>query len=109
MFEKNLALVPLFDAYGELLPEQKQKMFELYYGDDLSLSEIAEEMGISRQGVRDSIKKCEEQLLFFEEKLGLVKKMQKIADAAEKLRLLGNTDSERAALGEIADALDALI
>ena len=48
MFEKNLGLLPLFDVYGAMLGEQKQKMFELYYGDDLSLAEIAEEMNISR-------------------------------------------------------------
>ena len=109
MFEKNLALMPLFDAYGELLHEQKQKMFELYYGDDLSLSEIAEEMGISRQGVRDALKKCEEQLVFFEEKLGIVKKTRKISDAARELRQLGATDEERSALSAIADTLEALI
>ena len=108
MFEKNLSIMPYFDVYGALLPESKQKMFELYYGDDLSLSEIADEMNISRQGVRDCLKKCEEQLMLFEEKLGLVKKMQQISEAAERIRQLGATDEERAALCSIADALDAL-
>ena len=53
MFEKDLSLNLLFDTYGELLPENQRDMFEQYYCDDLSLSEIAENTGITRQGVRD--------------------------------------------------------
>ena len=62
MFEKNLELASLSDFYGEVLSERKQAVLSLYYNEDLSLAEIAEEIGISRQGVRDLIKKAEEEI-----------------------------------------------
>ena len=74
MFEKNLRLTVLFDTYGALLTSEQQNMFDLYYNEDLSLAEIAEHTGISRQGVRYAIKHAEEALLTYEEKLGLSKK-----------------------------------
>ena len=80
MFEKNLKLAYLLDFYGDILTERRRDALDFYYNDDMSLSEIAEEMGISRQGVRDLIKKAEEELLFYEEKLGLAKKF---SDAQE--------------------------
>ena len=61
MFEKNLRLASLLDFYGEVLSERKQSVLSLYYNEDLSLAEIAEEIGISRQGVRELIKKAEEE------------------------------------------------
>ena len=75
MFQKSLEIGYLLDFYGELLSERKQSVLALYYNEDFSLAEIAENYGISRQGVRDLIKKAEEELLFLEEKLGLAKKM----------------------------------
>ena len=105
MFEKNLGLLPLFDVYGAILGEQKQKMFELYYGDDLSLSEIAEEMNISRQGVRESLKKCEEQLLEFEEKLGFGKKLASLEKDIASLESLGVSGAEREKLDKIIENL----
>lgn len=74
MFEKNLNVGFLLDFYGDILTERKRDALDFYYNDDMSLSEIAEEMSISRQGVRDMIKKAEEELFFYEEKLGLAKK-----------------------------------
>ena len=55
---KNLEIALLFDFYGEMLTDKQRDVVELYYNDDLSLSEIAENEGITRQGVRDSIKSC---------------------------------------------------
>lgn len=72
MFEKNLHIGYLLDFYGDILPERKREIMDLYYNDDLSLSEIAEQMGITRQAVRDAIKKAENDLFFYEEKLGLL-------------------------------------
>lgn len=72
--EKNIQVSLLFDFYGQLLKPSGRKAVELYYNDDLSLAEIAEQTGITRQGVRDSIKRCEKQLFEFENKLGLFKK-----------------------------------
>ncbi len=74
MFEKNLNIGYLLDFYGDVLTERKKDALDLYYNNDMSLSEIAEEMGISRQGVRDIIKKAEDELTFYEEKLGLARK-----------------------------------
>lgn len=62
----------LFDFYGELLTEKQREYFDLHYNDDLSLAEIAEQTGISRQGVWDIIRRAEQTLRETEEKTGLV-------------------------------------
>ena len=85
MFEKNLNIGYLLDFYGELLPERKRSAMEMYYNEDLSLAEVAEQMGISRQGVRDIIKKSEEELLFYEERLGLARKLSGVEQESQKL------------------------
>lgn len=84
MFEKDLHVAFLLDFYGDVLTERKRDALDFYYNDDMSLSEIAEEMNISRQGVRDIIKKAEEELFFYEEKLGLAKKFQNAQSHAAK-------------------------
>ena len=68
---KPLEMSLLFDFYGETLTEKQRELFDLYYNEDLSLAEIAEHAGITRQGVRDSIKRAEHALREMEEKLGL--------------------------------------
>lgn len=68
---KNLDVVLLTDYYGEMLTENQRKFIDYYYNDDLSLSEIAENEGITRQGVRDAIKRAETQLFDMEKKLGI--------------------------------------
>ena len=85
MFEKNLEINYLLDFYGEVLTERKRSILELYYNDDYSLSEIADDIGISRQGVREIIKKSEEELLYLEEKLGLFKKFKSFQKSADEL------------------------
>ncbi|MBQ7153009.1 MAG: HTH domain-containing protein [Clostridia bacterium] len=67
MFEKNLGISRLLDFYGSILTDRKRDVLELYYNEDLSLGEIADNIGISRQGVRDLIKKAEAELVSFEE------------------------------------------
>jgi predicted DNA-binding protein YlxM (UPF0122 family) len=84
MFEKDMHFALLLDAYGDLLSEHRREIFELYYSEDLSLSEIAENTGISRQGVRESIKKTESELLRWEEKLGLVARQEALHTDAER-------------------------
>ena len=93
MFEKNLNVGYLLDFYGELLPERKLSVLEMYYNEDYSLAEIAEEIGISRQGVRDSIKKTETELFFYEEKLGLAKKLMRVEAYADSLFRLAESYS----------------
>lgn len=92
MFEKNLNIGYLLDFYGEILSERKRTVLEYYYNDDLSLAEIATEIGISRQGVRDSIKKGEEELLFFEEKLGLAERFRTYGESVSRIRVLAEKE-----------------
>ncbi len=97
MFVKDLNIGYLLDFYGDVLTERRRDALDFYYNDDMSLSEIAEEMGISRQGVRDLIKKAEEELSFYEEKLGLAKKFadaQKHAERALELCESGSVPAE---------------
>ncbi len=84
MFEKNLNIGYLLDFYGDVLTDRKKEALDAYYNNDMSLAEIAEDMGISRQGVRDIIKKSEEELLFYEEKLGLAKKFDEAQTHARR-------------------------
>lgn len=69
---KDLNIALLFDFYGEMLTDKQKDVIDLYYNEDLSLAEIAEHEGISRQGVRDNIKRGESYLLELEEKLHFV-------------------------------------
>ena len=85
MKSKDLSLGFLFDFYGELLSEQRKNVFDLYYNEDLSLAEVAEQIGITRQGVRDIVKKSEKQLLDFESKLGLASRFIEISENCESI------------------------
>ena len=76
----------VFDFYGETLTEKQRELFDLYYNEDLSLSEIAEHAGITRQGVRDSIKRAEHALHEMEDKLGLVARYGDTERCAEELQ-----------------------
>ena len=107
MFEKNLAIGYLLDFYGDILPERRRDILDLYYNDDLSLSEIAEQMGITRQAVRDSIKKTETELFFYEEKLGLRRRLTEAQSHAEAAIALCQTagDSLPPALAGELEAL----
>lgn len=84
---KNLNISVLLDFYGQMLTEKQYEVVELYYNDDLSLAEIAELSGITRQGVRDSIKRAEIQLLSYEERLGLVARFSSIQQRLEQIIL----------------------
>lgn len=75
---KDLTMSMLMDFYGQLLTDKQRDTIDLYYNEDLSLSEIAEETGISRQGVRDSIKRGERLLNDYESKLGLAQRFLEI-------------------------------
>lgn len=68
---KNLDVAVLLDFYGDMLTDKQRDVIDLYYNQDLSLSEIAEHQGITRQGVRDSIKRGEVFLFELEDKLGV--------------------------------------
>jgi len=85
VFEKNLAVAELLDSYAAVISERHRQLLDLYYNEDLSLGEIAAEVGISRQGVRDSIKKAEEELFFFEERLHLAERARAVEKAGTDL------------------------
>lgn len=76
--DKIVELSMLYDFYGALLKEQKRQVFEDYILNDLSLSEIAEERGISRQAVHDTVKRCSRELSEYEDKLRLIEKFEVI-------------------------------
>ncbi len=83
---KDLSISLLFDYYGETLSDKQKQIFDSYYNLDLSLSEIAENMGITRQGVRDFIKRTELQLLEMEENLKFCEKCKELKSAAENIK-----------------------
>jgi predicted DNA-binding protein YlxM (UPF0122 family) len=85
MKHKSIEMVLLFDFYGNMLTDKQREFFDLYYNEDLSLSEIAENEGITRQGVRDAIVRAENLLVEFEEKLGLYKKYGKIDETLNRI------------------------
>ena len=94
MFEKDMRLVVLLDCYGDLLSDHRRDLIEMYYCEDLSLAEIAENTGISRQGVRESIKKSEAELRMLEEKLHLAEKTAALrARCAEEAQHIENAIS----------------
>ena len=113
MFEKNLKFAYLLDFYGAALDEHTEAVMKAYYDDDLSLAEVAEGVGISRQGVRHIIKRAEERLEFLEEKLGLAKKHESAEAAVKRLKEISSSlcaadiDPEAAAdmLLDIADSI----
>lgn len=75
----------LYDFYGALLTERQRDVMELYHEENLSLAEIAAEMGISRQGVHDALKKAERALKEYEKKLGLVEKFQQTSSSISEI------------------------
>ncbi len=99
--EKIFQQVLLYDFYGELLTEHQRNVYEDAVYNDMSLSEIAEEYGISRQGVHDLIKRCDKILLGYEEKLHLVEKFtgakEKIAQLVELTKDLEDSKLEQSA------------
>ena len=76
----------LFDFYGSLLTEKQQTYFDLYYNQDFSLGEIAEQEGISRQGVHDAINRAESVLQEMERTTGCVERMQALRNTMDEIR-----------------------
>ena len=76
--DERLYLIDLYDIYSELLDDKKKVYFEYYYFDNLSLSEISENLDVSRNAVHKSLKEVKEKLNFYEEKLELYKKRKEL-------------------------------
>ena len=107
--EKNIEVSLLFDFYGELLKPSGKKAIAIYYNEDLSLAEDADEMGITRQGVRDSIKRSEQQLFEFEEKLGLFKQFSKLEQGHDEISALALEIKELSQDTQIRELADVII
>ena len=82
---KNLEVSVLVDFYGDMLTDKQRNFLDLYYNEDLSLSEIAENEGITCQGVRDSIKRAEVQLFDMESKLHLSQRFGVVRDGLKEI------------------------
>ncbi len=109
----------LYDFYGELLTKRQRDAMTLYHEENLSLSEIADEFDISRQGVHDALKNAEKSLMNYEDKLGLVEKFMKSSEAIERideiidsitseLQDAGAEDSSVTGTALIAETIDRL-
>lgn len=81
----KISVCLLLDHYGVLLSDKQKNIMECYYYDDLSLSEISENEGITRQGVRDILKRCECALIEYDKKLMLIEKGKKLKQLASKI------------------------
>ena len=110
---KDLQISFLLDFYGEMLTEKQRDVVELYYNEDLSLSEIAAHSQITRQGVRDSIKRAEGILLGLEERLGLAKRFRRIQEGLDLIirdaRDIRNYNDRFGTFREITDKTNEII
>ena len=115
MKEKSYEMTILFDFYGDVLTEKQRELFDLYYNEDLSLAEISEHLGITRQGVRDGIVRAEEIITNLESKLGFSAKYGKqntaakrISELAERIQTVNEANFRSVELDECAEEIHNL-
>ncbi len=110
MADKDLRISVLLDHYGAMLTDKQREVIDLYYNDDLSLAEIAEQEGITRQGVRDNIKRGEAQLLEMEEKLHAARRFERLAalvsEADETLAAIEKDYADRRRVSSVRQVKD---
>jgi predicted DNA-binding protein YlxM (UPF0122 family) len=111
----KLQMTMLYDFYGDLLTDKQREYYDLYHNEDLSLSEIAENVGITRQGVYDIIVRAENTLLETERKTGLIKRftelhagIAKALGLAEELKDQAENEKTAATASKLAVLLTAL-
>lgn len=94
--EKNVMISILFEYYGKLLSKKQYDSIELYYEEDLSLTEIADLQNVSKQSISETIKRSEKALIEYEEKLGLYKRMSELQSLVDSLeeKLMDDLDDE---------------
>lgn len=95
----------LYDFYGELLTEHQRRIYEDAVMNDMSLSEIAQEAGISRQGVHDLIKRCDKTLEEYESKLHLMERFRNIKEKLEQIKLLSSEEAVKKLADDILEEL----
>ena len=113
MKNQTYRMTMLYDFYGELLTDRQKEFFDLYYNDDLSLAEIAENAGISRQGVRDVIVRGEAVMQEIEDKTGLIRRFEDmrghldaIGTAISEIKTINYRQYEDPRLGELAELIE---
>ena len=112
MKNQTYRMTMLFDFYGEILTERQKEFFDLYYNEDLSLAEIAENYGISRQGVRDVIVRAEGAMQDIEDKTGLIRRFMQMRDkvaaietAAKEIKTINYRQYDNGTLNTLTDII----
>ncbi len=103
-----LHLTLLYDFYCELLTEKQKQVYEMHYQNDLSLSEIAEELSISRQAVRDQLLRTEKILQGYEETLHLISRFQEQRRAVEEMKAVMEAMEREPLDGKLAEAVSKM-
>lgn len=98
----------LYDFYGDILTDRQKEFYDLYYNEDLSLSEIAENYGISRQGVRDVIVRAEGTLNELEDKTGIIRRFHVMQDQLKEVQAAVDAIARRNAEYHQDDEVEAL-
>ena len=104
--EKNVEICILYDLYGKILTDKQSEFIDNYYNNDLSLAEIAENNKITRQAVRDNIKKAEKKLFEYEEKLSFMKKMLNQEKKIEQILIQVNEVKSEIDNSKLKDVLE---
>lgn len=112
MKQDALTMALLYDYYGELLTKRQRDCFDLYYNQDLSLSEIAEELGVTRQGIHDALARAQTQMQGFEMAIGCIARDRATHAAAGRIeaaaKALAAIPGAEALAGEILEALNEI-
>lgn len=103
-----IEITRLKDVYGALLTKRQTEMLSLFYDFDNSLSEIAEQYGVSRQAVRDTIERAKNQLFELEQKLGFAEKISQTFEICKELRNSSCTAKQRGGTAALAEKLEAV-
>ena len=116
MKSQTYRMTMLYDFYGDLLTDRQKEFYDLYYNEDLSLAEIAQNYGITRQGVRDIIVRAEASLQEIEEKTGLIFRYHKMQTAIEsieqtlnEIKLLNEETMQNNALNKLCQQLEIAV
>lgn len=95
----------LYDFYGELLTEHQRRIYEDVVLNDMSLSEIAQEQGISRQGVHDLVRRCDRTLQGYEERLHLIERFLKVKQTVEQIEKISSEEQVKRLAAQILEEL----
>ena len=109
---KDMKIALLFDFYKHFLTDKQAEVIDQYYNEDLSLSEISENLGITRQGARDNIKRAEGALLELEEKMGAARRYKQTSEVIDRIRMSASSIRDLARHNSnyrIIDEADAIL